>query len=168
MPLAAIFSTGIVATAALAARSTCTAAGGCDGSQITSAFGNVSDVLESDSIWVHTTQEVLRAAGEAFSPDLAATAGVYVGCMYTEYLDGVLAGQGLADGASAAVTGHGLSFLVGRVSYTFGLQVLCHKRALVLRLGTFVFRHWKPSSCGVQLPSRARDPHLRPASAAFQ
>ena len=31
--------------------------------------------------------------------------------------------QGVADTASAAITGHGLSFLVGRVSYTFGLQV---------------------------------------------
>lgn len=67
-------------------------------------------------------QEVLREAGPAFDAGVAATAGVYVGCMYTEYLDGALAPQGIADSASAAVTGHGLSFLVGRVSYTFGLQ----------------------------------------------
>ena len=33
--------------------------------------------------------------------------------------------QGVADGSSAAITGHGLSFLVGRVSYTFGLQGPC-------------------------------------------
>ena len=31
----------------------------------------------------------------------------------------------MADGSSAAITGHGLSFLVGRVSYTFGLQGPC-------------------------------------------
>jgi acyl transferase domain-containing protein len=68
-------------------------------------------------------QEALHEAGPAFDAQAAAAAGVYVGCMYSEYLDGVLAPQGIADSASAAVTGHGLSFLVGRVSYTFGLQV---------------------------------------------
>ena len=31
----------------------------------------------------------------------------------------------MADSSSAAITGHGLSFLVGRVSYTFGLQGPC-------------------------------------------
>ena len=31
--------------------------------------------------------------------------------------------QGVADANSNAIIGHGLSFLVGRVSYTFGLQV---------------------------------------------
>ncbi len=31
----------------------------------------------------------------------------------------------MADSNSAAITGHGLSFLVGRVSYTFGLQGPC-------------------------------------------
>ena len=79
--------------------------------------------------------------------------GVFVGCMYTgecvfvwggagapaartwtfgpascaprctEYLDGMLAPSGSADNNSNAIVGHGLSFLVGRVSYTFGLQV---------------------------------------------
>ena len=33
--------------------------------------------------------------------------------------------QGLADSNSSAITGHGASFLVGRVSYTFGLQGPC-------------------------------------------
>ena len=32
--------------------------------------------------------------------------------------------QGVADANSNAIIGHGLSFLVGRVSYTFGLQVI--------------------------------------------
>lgn len=40
-----------------------------------------------------------------------------------EYLDGVLAPAGVADANSNAIVGHGLSFLVGRTSYTFGLQV---------------------------------------------
>ncbi len=62
-------------------------------------------------------------AGPAFGPGAAGAAGVYVGCMYTEYLNGPVAAAGEADADSAGITGHGLSFLVGRVSYTFGLQV---------------------------------------------
>ena len=47
-------------------------------------------------------------------------AGVYVGCMYSEYTQlqynlGYKISPGL-------VTGNGISYLVGRVSYTFGLQ----------------------------------------------
>ena len=33
--------------------------------------------------------------------------------------------QGLADSNASAITGHGLSFLAGRVSFTFGLQGPC-------------------------------------------
>ena len=33
--------------------------------------------------------------------------------------------QGIADSNSNAITGHGLSFLVGRVSYVFGFQGPC-------------------------------------------
>lgn len=33
--------------------------------------------------------------------------------------------QGIADSSSAAITGHGLSFLVGRLSYSFGFQGPC-------------------------------------------
>lgn len=40
-----------------------------------------------------------------------------------EYLDGILGPLNLADSNSNAILGHGLSFLVGRASYTFGLQV---------------------------------------------
>ena len=42
-----------------------------------------------------------------------------------EYLDGVLGPAGVADANSNAIIGHGLSFLVGRLSYTFGLQGPC-------------------------------------------
>ena len=41
---------------------------------------------------------------------------------------GVMVGrevQGLADANSSSIIGHGLSFLVGRVSYTFGLAGPC-------------------------------------------
>ena len=47
--------------------------------------------------------------------------GVYVGCMYQEYTDVLAAAGGKLSAATA--TGNSLSFLVGRVSYTFGLQV---------------------------------------------
>ena len=50
-------------------------------------------------------------------------AGVYVGCMYQEY-PGLLAEAGMKLSAAAA-TGSSLSFMVGRVSYTFGLQGGC-------------------------------------------
>ncbi|GAB4814934.1 hypothetical protein N2152v2_001980 [Parachlorella kessleri] len=46
--------------------------------------------------------------------------GAYVGCMYQEYLDVVTAGSNKL--AAQALTGNGDSFLVGRLSYTFGFQ----------------------------------------------
>ena len=51
--------------------------------------------------------------------------GVYIGCMYTEYLDGILGPAKLADSAATSITGHGLSFMVGRMSFTFGWQGPC-------------------------------------------
>ncbi len=51
--------------------------------------------------------------------------GVYVGCMYTEYLDGILGPVGLANSSASSITGHGLSFMVGRLSFTFGWQGPC-------------------------------------------
>ena len=38
-------------------------------------------------------QELISSAGESFSPSCLASTGVYLGCMYTEYLDTVLAPQ---------------------------------------------------------------------------
>lgn len=46
--------------------------------------------------------------------------GVYAGCMYQEYGTHVLGPAGLALNSSAAL-GNSLSFMVGRVAYTFGL-----------------------------------------------
>ena len=46
--------------------------------------------------------------------------GVYVGCVWQEYAAAL---ERLAVSPSVAVlTGSGLNFMVGRVSYTFGLQ----------------------------------------------
>ena len=46
-----------------------------------------------------------------------------VGCCVLGTCCVMLRAQGVADANSNAIIGHGLSFLVGRVSYTFGLQV---------------------------------------------
>ena len=52
-----------------------------------------------------------------------ARAGMYVGCMYQEYADlQVAAARKLPP---QAVIGSGLSFMVGRMSYTFGLTGPC-------------------------------------------
>ena len=49
--------------------------------------------------------------------------GVYVGCMYDDYKDVVLAVS--AQMPAQAVVGSGLSFMVGRVSFTFGMTGPC-------------------------------------------
>jgi acyl transferase domain-containing protein len=47
--------------------------------------------------------------------------GVYIGCMYQEFVQLAIAcGMKVTPGLG---TGNGISFMVGRVSYTFGLQV---------------------------------------------
>jgi acyl transferase domain-containing protein len=49
--------------------------------------------------------------------------GVFVGCMFLDYSD-ALSKHGVAGGAYA-VTGNGLSFLAGRIAYTFGFHGPC-------------------------------------------
>ena len=48
---------------------------------------------------------------------------MYVGCMYQEYTDVMVAAAGKLP--PQAVVGSGLSFMVGRLSYTFGLTGPC-------------------------------------------
>lgn len=50
-------------------------------------------------------------------------AGVYVGCMYQEYLDVQVSANPKV--APQAVVGSGLSFMVGRLSYTFNFSGPC-------------------------------------------
>lgn len=65
----------------------------------------------SNNISVNCAQLVLAL--------LPMVAGVYVGCMNQEYYEILaLAGMQLS---SAAATGNSLAFMVGRVSYSFGL-----------------------------------------------
>lgn len=74
---------------------------------------------------LHVAHEALHARAIANTALDRAACGVFVGCMYAEYLDSILTVAGLADVASGGVTGHGLSFMVGRVSYSLGLQGPC-------------------------------------------
>jgi acyl transferase domain-containing protein/acyl carrier protein len=74
------------------------------------------------------TRLLLEKAFEASSDvsnGVSNQTGVYVGCMYTEYLDGILGPAGLANSSASSITGHGLSFMVGRLSFTFGWQGPC-------------------------------------------
>jgi len=60
---------------------------------------------------------------------LGSSVGVFVGCIWTEYGEllashqeqGSLKRGGGGAGSSQVVTGNGLAFMAGRVSYTFGL-----------------------------------------------
>ena len=58
-----------------------------------------------------------------FSAANGVLVGAYVGCMYQEYLDVVAAGSNKL--AVQALSGNGDSFMVGRLSYTFGFQGPC-------------------------------------------
>lgn len=50
-------------------------------------------------------------------------AGMYVGCMYQEYANVVMAASQKLP--AQAVAGSGLSFMVGRLSYTYGYTGPC-------------------------------------------
>eukprot|EP00884_Botryococcus_braunii_P010934 jgi/Botrbrau1/19842/Bobra.0124s0078.1 len=80
--------------------------------------------VEGARILLEQVAEVLTGP-QGMTANVLGSTGVYIGCMYTEYLDSVLGPRGIADTASQAIVGHGLSFLVGRVSFTFGLQGPC-------------------------------------------
>lgn len=56
----------------------------------------------------------------ALSGTSASSTGTYVGCVWSEYQ--VLQDNQRLRPSVASLTGSGLNFLVGRVSYTFGFQ----------------------------------------------
>ena len=64
-------------------------------------------------------------ASSSIATGVSNQTGVYIGCMYTEYLNGILGPAGLANSSASSITGHGLSFMVGRLSFTFGWQGPC-------------------------------------------
>ncbi len=70
-------------------------------------------------ILLEQTWAALRGAGAALARPPGARTGIYVGCMYQEYTQ-LQFNLGLKVGPSVA-TGNGLSYMVGRLSYAFGL-----------------------------------------------
>jgi acyl transferase domain-containing protein len=72
-------------------------------------------------IMLEETLTALTAAEESKGSLANTKTGVYVGSMYQEYVD-VLVGLGQSV-SPAVVTGNSMSFLVGRVSYTFDFKV---------------------------------------------
>ena len=58
-----------------------------------------------------------------YNAAVAPDAGVYVGCMYHEWLD-VIVAAGMAL-APRSFVGNGAAYMVGRLSYTFGLTGPC-------------------------------------------
>ena len=61
-------------------------------------------------------QDALTAGAEV----VAAATGVYVGCVWQEYQ--LLLEQLAVPPSVSVLTGSGMNFLIGRVSYTFGFQ----------------------------------------------
>jgi acyl transferase domain-containing protein len=61
-------------------------------------------------------QDALAAGADV----VAAATGVYVGCVWQEYQ--LLLEQLAVPPSVSVLTGSGMNFLIGRVSYTFGFQ----------------------------------------------
>ena len=74
-------------------------------------------------VLLEQTHAALEDGGVGGSSPVRAVTGVYVGVVWTEY-QVLQEALGLAS-STAALTGSGLNFTVGRVSYTFGLQGPC-------------------------------------------
>ena len=84
-----------------------------------------------------------------------ASTGVYVGCVWQEYQ--VLLDHLRVTPTVAVLTGSGMNFMVGRVSYTFGLQGASHNHPtlFIRQVSLRPFRGFMPV-----MPKVAR-PHLQ-------
>ena len=65
-------------------------------------------------------QDAEPGLGGGGSSAARASTGVYVGCVWQEYAR--LLEHARVPPTTAVLTGSGMNFMVGRVSYTFGLQ----------------------------------------------
>eukprot|EP00890_Picochlorum_soloecismus_P001111 jgi/Picsp_1/1/NSC_00001-R1 len=65
---------------------------------------------------------LLELAFECKTQDGSRNVANFVGVMYNEYLDLILGPHQMADTMPTAITGTGMSFLVGRISYHYGLM----------------------------------------------
>ncbi len=69
------------------------------------------------------TAAAAAASGRGPSALSGAAAGVFVGCIWLEHAE--LLAHHRAPGSSGVVTGNGLAFMAGRISYTLGLTGPC-------------------------------------------
>ena len=69
------------------------------------------------------SREACNSSKQAASSDVSLPAGVYVGCMYHEYID-VMSASGYTLPPQAFI-GNGPPYMVGRLSYIFGLTGPC-------------------------------------------
>jgi hypothetical protein len=93
---------------------------------------------------------------------------MYIGCMYQEYSNVIMsASQKLPP---QAVAGSGLSFMVGRLSYTFGLtgpcvstDTACSSSLVATHLAAQVRRMSPPGQClmGITPVADVSDPNYR-------
>lgn len=74
-------------------------------------------------ILLEETVNAFTSAGVSLESLAGSSTGVYVGCIWLEYGD-LLAGLNIPAGAHM-VTGNGLAFMSGRISYAFGLVGPC-------------------------------------------
>ncbi len=76
--------------------------------------------MDPQQRWLLQEMAVAAAdSGRAPGALLGTSGGVFVGCIWLEHAD-LLRSHGVA-GGSTVVTGNGLAFMAGRLSYTFGL-----------------------------------------------
>jgi acyl transferase domain-containing protein len=85
--------------------------------------GEASLMDPQQRVLLEETVNAFASAGHSMPSVMGTATGVYVGCIWLEYGD-VLAAAGLPSTAYT-VTGNGLAFMSGRVSYTFGLIGPC-------------------------------------------
>ena len=96
-------------------------------SQVTSASDKKATGWSSRSICPSEDQHAIVHAQDG-AASLAGTApastGVYVGCVWQEYA--LYLEHARVAPSVAVLTGSGMNFMVGRVSYSFGLQGAAH------------------------------------------
>jgi hypothetical protein len=86
--------------------------------QLCATHPSTSPVLLLFRLLLEETAIAYSSAGPALAAPGNLLVGVYVGCMYHEYLD-VMAGSGMKLPPQAFM-GNGAPYMVGRLSYSFG------------------------------------------------
>lgn len=86
--------------------------------------GHIFGLLPEECVNIDPqTRILLELTGEIRqSTSLDSSTSSFLGVMYNEYLDAILYPTGKADYQASSITGNGMSFLAGRISYHHGIQ----------------------------------------------